>query len=62
MRTVAKTASYSAMHLTVAVAVGYALTRDWRIALSIGLIEPLVQTIAYTIHERAWSRTGPHKA
>jgi uncharacterized membrane protein len=44
------------MHLIVAMAVAYALTRDWRAALAIGLVEPLVQTLAYTLHERAWAR------
>ena len=54
MRELTKTASYSLTHLAVAVAVAFALTQDWRIALGIGLIEPAVQTIAYAMHERAW--------
>ena len=53
-----KTLTYSAMHLLVAVAVAYALTRDWRVALAIGIIEPIVQTGAYAIHERVWTRLG----
>jgi uncharacterized membrane protein len=44
------------MHMVVAVAVAWAISGDWRIALGIGVIEPLVQTVAYTIHERLWSR------
>lgn len=55
MRELKKTASYSLTHLTVAIGVAYALTQDWRLALSIGLIEPAVQTVAYALHERAWS-------
>lgn len=55
-RQIAKTGSYSVMHLVVAVAVAYALSGDWRIALGIGIVEPLVQTVAYTIHERVWAR------
>lgn len=54
-RQIAKTASYGAMHLTVAVAVAYALSGDWRIALGIGVIEPAIQTIAYTVHEKIWA-------
>jgi uncharacterized membrane protein len=46
------------MHMVVAVAVAWAISGDWRIALGIGVIEPLVQTVAYTIHERLWSRGG----
>lgn len=45
-RDLLKTLSYSLMHLTVAVTVAFVLTRDWRIALGVGLIEPLVQTAA----------------
>lgn len=51
-----KPATYSVMHLLVAVAVAYALTRDWRIALGVGIVEPLVQTVAYTLHEHVWSK------
>ncbi|WP_340693943.1 DUF2061 domain-containing protein [Hyphomonas sp.] len=53
-----KTCTYSLMHLTVAVTVAYVLTQDWRIALGVGVIEPLVQTVAYTFHERMWKRAG----
>ena len=56
MHEIRKTASYSLTHLTVAVAVAFALTQDWRIALGIGLIEPAVQTLAYALHERAWAK------
>ena len=56
MRTAKKTLSYSLMHLTVAITVAYALTRDWRAALAIGMIEPIFQTIAFALHERAWAR------
>ena len=51
-----KTGSYSVMHLVVAITVAYALTQDWRAALAIGLIEPIVQTFAYFLHDRIWSR------
>lgn len=56
MRPFAKTLSYALMHLTVAIAVAYALTGDWTIALGVGIIEPLVQTVAYSLHERLWSQ------
>ena len=51
-----KTATYCMMHFTVAIAVAYALTRSWEIALSIGIIEPLVQTVFFNMHERGWNR------
>jgi uncharacterized membrane protein len=54
MRIIMKTATYAAMHLVVAVSVAYALSGDWRIALSIGLLEPAIQTVFYNVHERLW--------
>ena len=56
MRLYLKTLTYATMHLTVAIAVAYALTRDWRVALAVGIVEPMVQTVAFNIHERLWSR------
>lgn len=56
MRTLAKTLSYAAMHLTVAIGVAYAISGDWVIALSIGLIEPAVQTGFFFLHEKVWER------
>ncbi|MEL7536625.1 MAG: DUF2061 domain-containing protein [Pseudomonadota bacterium] len=57
-RNIAKTATYAVMHFCVAIVVAFALTRDVWIALSIGLVEPIVQTVAYAIHEYGWSRKG----
>lgn len=51
-----KVASYGAMHLIVAILVAYAISRDWRLALAVGLIEPFFQTIAYSVHDRVWHR------
>ncbi len=52
----AKTLSYAVMHFTVAILVAYALTLDWRKALAIGVVEPIVQTFAFALHDRYWSR------
>lgn len=51
-----KTVTYGLMHFSVAVSVAFALTGDIRAALAIGLIEPLVQTVFFTLHDRFWSR------
>jgi uncharacterized membrane protein len=51
-----KIASYGVMHLVVAVLVAFAITRDWRLALAVGVVEPFFQTIAYSIHDRVWHR------
>lgn len=57
-RTLLKTLSYAAMHMVIAIAVAYALSGSWDVALAIGLIEPCVQTVAFFFHERAWHRSG----
>jgi uncharacterized membrane protein len=59
-RALIKTLTYSLMHLAVAITVAYALTGNLAIALGIGMIEPLVQTVAYSIHERIWERWHPY--
>jgi len=61
MRTLAKTATYSVMHVTVAFTVAYIMTGRADIALGISLIEPGVQTFTFYFHERAWDRFSPVK-
>ena len=56
-----KIASYGVMHLVVAILVAFALTRDWRLALAVGMVEPFFQTIAYSIHDRIWHRIERRK-
>ena len=56
MRLVAKTATYGVLHICVATAVAYVLTGNLIAALGIGLIEPMVQTVVFTLHEWAWER------
>jgi len=51
-----KIASYGVMHLIVAMLVAWAITRDWRVAVAIGFVEPFFQTLAYSIHDRVWHR------
>lgn len=57
-----KTLTYGVMHFMVAVSVAYALTQDIRAALAIGLIEPLVQTVFFTFHDRIWTRVESKRA
>ena len=61
-RSALKTLTYSLMHFTVAISVAFALSGSWKVALAIGTIEPLVQTVAYTLHERAWEKAGQRPA
>lgn len=61
--TTVKTLTYCLMHFTVAIMVAYALTHNWQVALSIGIVEPLVQTVFFNLHERHWNkaRTAHHR-
>lgn len=51
-----KTFTYSIMHICVATALAYVISGSWAIAVSIGLLEPLVQTFFFYFHERLWDR------
>lgn len=57
-----KSVTYCLMHLTVAIGVAYALTGSWKVALAVGIIEPIVQTAFFTIHDRAWARADRRHA
>jgi len=61
-RAIAKTATYGAMHFTIAVIVAFLVTRSWVAALSVGVLEPFVQTFFYNIHEHLWSRSNGERA
>lgn len=62
MRLALKTGTYSLMHFVVAIGVTYALTRDWAAAFAVGLIEPVVQTFAFVLHDRIWARLERKRA
>lgn len=51
-----KTATFAAVHFTVAFAVGYLITGSFVLASAVALIEPMVNTVAYYFHEIAWNR------
>jgi uncharacterized membrane protein len=55
-RTLLKTCTYAVMHFCVAITVTFVLTGDWRVALAVGIIEPIVQTFAFALHEGAWNK------
>jgi uncharacterized membrane protein len=56
MRSLAKTATYWVLHISVASSLAFALTGDLNAALAIGLLEPSVQAVVFFLHERAWER------
>lgn len=53
-----KTLTYCLMHFMVAITIAYLISGDWAVALSIGTLEPLVQTCCYNMHERGWKRAS----
>ncbi|GLQ06782.1 DUF2061 domain-containing protein [Sneathiella chinensis] len=54
MRLALKTISYGATHIVVATGVAYLLTGNLMAAIGIGLLEPIVQTAVYSVHEYLW--------
>ena len=58
----AKTGTFAMVHFTVAFSVAYLLTGSVTIASALALIEPLANTVAYLVHERAWARFTPRPA
>lgn len=51
-----KTLSYFTMHIGVALFVGYWITGSWALALTLSVIEPMVQSVAFFWHEKAWAK------
>jgi len=60
--TLAKTVTYGLMHVVVAVTLAYLITRNITMALSIGLIEPAVQTVCFFCHEKGWIKANGYLA
>jgi uncharacterized membrane protein len=55
-RDLVKTISFATLHFSVAFGVTYALTGSVMVATSVALIEPLVNTGVFFLHERVWRR------
>lgn len=51
-----KTMTFAAVHFTVAFSVGYAMTGSLLVGGAIALVEPAVNTVAYAVHEKVWTR------
>ena len=51
-----KTGSYYLIHITVAALVAYAVTGNLLASLTLSLLEPTVQAVAFFFHEKAWTR------
>ena len=51
-----KTMSFAAVHFTVAFTVAYVLSGSVMVGGAIALVEPVVNTLAYHVHEQVWDR------
>lgn len=57
-----KTGSYYLIHICVAALVAYAVTGNLWASLTLSLLEPTVQAVAFFFHEKAWDRSAQRKA
>jgi uncharacterized membrane protein len=55
-RTLMKTASYYVIHICVAALVAYAVTGNLLASITLSLLEPTVQAVAFFFHEKAWDK------
>lgn len=51
-----KTISFAIVHFFVAFSVGYVLSGDILVGGAIALVEPLINTFAYHLHELFWAK------
>ncbi|WP_416191674.1 DUF2061 domain-containing protein [Neisseria sp. CCUG12390] len=56
-----KTLTFAMLHFGVAFGVAYALTGSIGISSAVALIEPMVNTVVFYFHEKAWNRYGRKK-
>ena len=57
-----KTGSYYLIHISVAAMVAYAVTGNLWASLTLSLLEPTVQAVAFFFHEKAWDRAARRRA
>ena len=60
--TLMKTGSYYLIHICVAALVAYAVTGNLIASLTLSLLEPTVQAVAFFFHEKAWERAARRHA
>ena len=51
-----KTASFAAVHFSVAFSVAYVMSGSVVIGGAIALVEPMINTVAYYFHEKVWNK------
>ena len=55
-RTLKKTFSYYIMHISIAMLVGFVVTGNIWMAMTLSLLEPTVQAVAFFFHEKVWNK------
>lgn len=51
-----KTTTFAVVHFSVAFTVAYVMTGSVLVGGAIAMVEPMINTVAYYIHEQVWSR------
>lgn len=51
----AKTLSFACVHFAVAFTLGYLMTGSIAVGGAVALVEPLCNTVAFHLHEKAWA-------
>lgn len=51
-----KPITFTLMHFIIAISVAYLLTGSWTMSGAIALVEPLVNSVGYVVHEKVWQR------
>ena len=57
-----KTFTFAVLHFSVAFSVAYVLTCSLGISSAVALVEPMVNTVAFYFHEKAWQKFGGKSA
>lgn len=53
-----KTFTFAVLHFSVAFSVAYVLTGSLGVSSAVALVEPMVNTVAFYFHEKAWQKFG----
>jgi len=56
-----KTLSFAVVHFSVAFTIGYLMTGNILVGGAIALVEPIINTVAFHLHELAWKQNETPK-
>ena len=57
-----KTFTFAVLHFSVAFSVAYVLTGSLGISSAVALVEPMVNTVVFYFHKKAWQKFGGKSA